>query len=148
MNENMLVAVDGSDGSFKAVDFAADLAEKYGSRLHLLHVVPEGSVPAGLRQWARAEHVDASPVWLYEQAVADAVLQAAEDRARDRGVDRLSRIVEHGGAAQRILVVAQRIGADLIVMGTRGLSDLQGLVMGSIAHKVSHAATCTVITVR
>lgn len=56
--------------------------------------------------------------------------------------------MERGEPAEQILETAKRTDVDLIVMATRGLSDIQGLVMGSVAHKVSHAAPCTVVTVR
>ena len=101
-----------------------------------------------LKEWARAEHVDSPPTVLYEQAIAENVLAGAESRAADRGAHRMERLMERGDPTKRILEEANRCAVDVIVMGTRGLSDLQGLVMGSVAHKVTHAAGCTVVTVR
>jgi len=49
--------------------------------------------------------------------------------------------------ARVILDEAQRTQPDMIVMGSRGLSDIRGLVVGSVSHKVSHAAPCHVVTV-
>jgi nucleotide-binding universal stress UspA family protein len=148
MNENIMVAVDGSDASFKALDFAADLASKYGSKLWLVHVVQSREIPEGLKQWARVEHVQSPPEWLLEEAIAENVLTAAADRARAHGVKSVEGVSENGDVARCIIDAVRRHSVDVVVMGTRGLSDLQGLVLGSVAHKVSHAAPCTVITVK
>ncbi len=148
MSEKILVPIDGSESSFRALDFAVDIAKVHQSELYLLHVIPAGSVPEGLKEWARAERDDSPPAVLYEQAIADNVLAGAESRAAERGARNLHRLVERGDPTKRILEEASSQGADVIVMGTRGLSDLQGLVMGSVAHKVTHAAECTVVTVR
>ena len=148
MNENILVPIDGSDASFKALDFAADLATKYGSRLWLVHVVQSREIPPALRHWAQIEHVHSPPEWLLEEAVAENVLIAGEDRARSRGVEAVARISQNGDVARCIIDAVDNHDIDLVVMGTRGLSDLQGLVLGSVAHKVTHAAPCTVVTVR
>lgn len=148
MNENILVPIDGSDASFKALDLAADLAVRYKSKLHLLHVTQSREIPPALKHWARVEHVQSPPEWLLEEAVAENVLTGAEDRARAHGVEAVERIANHGDAASCIIETARGHSADMIVMGTRGLSDLQGLVLGSVAHKVTHHAPCTVVTVR
>ena len=148
MSKNILVPVDGSERSLKALDFASDIAAKDGSTLHVLHVVPEYVLPEGLRQWAAAEHVQAPSGWIYEQAIADYVLDVAIDRVSNQGQSPVVKITENGDAAKRIVEVARRHSIDMIIMGTRGLSDLEGFFMGSVAHKVNHLAECTVVTVR
>jgi len=148
MNEKILVPLDGSAHSFKALRFACDLAQKYGSALTLLHVVRGREIPEAVREFVEIEHVDAPPEWVYEQVVADKVLGKAEQAARERGIQAAPKVVAHGDPAKAIVDVARDEGVDLVVMGTRGLSELKGLVVGSVAHKVSHFAPCTVITVR
>jgi nucleotide-binding universal stress UspA family protein len=147
MHKKILVPLDGSEHSLKALDIAADLAEKYGSELILLHVVPSGEVPKALQKWAKTEQFLDPPEAIYEQAIADGILGSAEARLGGNKVASVKHVTEHGDAAVRILQVAVREKADLIVLGTRGLTDLQGLVLGSVAHKVTHAAPSTVITV-
>ncbi len=147
MDKRILVPVDGSDYSLKALDIAADLAEKYGSTVIILHVVPSNEVPEGLKKWAKTEQFLDPPEAIYEQAIANRILEAAETRLNGNDISSIQRATEHGDAAKQILEVAKREHADLIVLGTRGLSDIQGLVLGSVAHKVTHAAPCTVITV-
>ncbi len=173
MFEKMLVAVDGSDHAFKAVELAGEIARHHDSQLYLVHVIPESGLPAGLEEWARVEHVEALPnvttapappdglqewartehvrepmTWLYEEAVAEALLESAATRAREKGAKKIEPVVEHGDPARGILRAAERLGVDTIVMGTRGLGDLAGLLLGSVAHKVTSKAHCTVITVR
>ena len=64
------------------------------------------------------------------------------------GIAGASLAAELGDAARVILDCAKERNADLIVMGTRGMSDLRGLLVGSVSHKVSHLADCSCVTVR
>ena len=146
MYQSILVPVDGSDHSFKAVDLAAKVAAQDSATMWLLHVVPYAEVPEGIKRWAKIEHVEASGA-LYESAVADNILTAASERAREGGAEKIEKCVEHGAAARHILRAAADHEVDAIVMGSRGLSDIEGLFVGSVAHKVGHGASCTVITV-
>ena len=103
----------------------------------MLHVVPSGSLPRGLEQWAQAEHVNSPPQWLYEQGVADALLDAATDRVRDRGADVSQTYTERGDAAEHIVDLARREKFSMVVMGTRGYGGgVAGAVMGSVASDV------------
>jgi nucleotide-binding universal stress UspA family protein len=146
--KTILTPIDGSETSLRAVVQAGEAARRFDAAVHLLHVVPPLGAPAGIAEWARSEHVSSPPQWLYEQAVADSILEAARDRLRDAGVARIEVHVDRGNAAKAILDHAGRLEADLIIMGTRGLSDLGGLVLGSTAHKVIHGASCGVWVVK
>jgi nucleotide-binding universal stress UspA family protein len=148
MSQQILVPVDGSEQSFEAIELACALAKDSGDTLRLLHVVPNKEIPEGLKRFAAVEHINSSPVYMYETAVAENVLNVAKGRAADRGAKDIELSIEHGDAAKRILEVADREHADTIVMGTRGLSDIQGLVLGSVAHKVTHGASCRVVVVK
>ncbi|MDX1434101.1 MAG: universal stress protein [Gammaproteobacteria bacterium] len=146
--KHILVPVDGSEQAFKALDVAATLARQDGATLDLLHVVPRVEVDADLARWAEIEHVRESADWLYDSAVAENILNAAVDRAREHDVKKVEQAVAHGNPAKCILHAARDKKVDAIVMGTRGLSDVQGLIMGSVAHRVCHGAQCTVVTVK
>ncbi len=174
MIKKILVPTDGSEHATKAVRFAADLAAKYGAEIVLLHVLLRGHLDEGLRAFAEiegprrgrplAEAIAAIPEARFpvsmvptnggdtEEAVlaqvAEHVLRVAERAAHAQGATRTRSVVEDGDAAQRILQAAKDEGVDLIVMGSRGFSDLKGLLVGSVSHKVSHVAPCTVMTVR
>jgi nucleotide-binding universal stress UspA family protein len=63
--------------------------------------------------------------------------------AKERGVENVSDVIEDGDPTEQILRHAETDSTNLIVMGRRGLSDLKGLLMGSVSHKVSQLSSCT-----
>lgn len=148
MYNKILVPIDGSIHAFKALDVATELVDKSEGSLCLLHVVPDTSLPEGLEEWAVAEHVSESTQWLYEHSVGQRMLDTARLRAKANGCSRLEEAVGHGDPAHEIATSAKDKGVDAIVMGTRGLTKLKSLVMGSVAQKTSSQVDCTVITVR
>jgi nucleotide-binding universal stress UspA family protein len=80
--------------------------------------------------------------------IAEHLIGAAETEARDSGARDVSTVVLDGDPARRILECAEQEDTDCIVMGSRGLSDIRALVLGSVSQKVSNAATCTCIAVK
>ena len=147
MIKRIIVPVDGSAHSLRAVDLAADIAKQRGCGLRLVHVIPGTSVPQGLKKWADIEHVHESPQWLYDESLADSVLNDAQDRIADADGLETDRCVDHGDAAKCIIHMSKDADTEMIVLGSRGLSDFAGLVLGSVAHKVAHSAGCPVVTV-
>ncbi len=81
-------------------------------------------------------------------AVAEKVLAEAKRSARSAGVSDIAIETAQGDAADQILEYAKRVSADLIVMGSRGLSDIKGLLMGSVSHKVCQRSDCSCITIK
>lgn len=150
MISKILVPVDGSAHANVAVDWASDLANKYGARLLLLHVLTErgsGVVPEELREYAKIERTEVTD-WDLLESAARQILNAAEKRARTRTANSIETHVEIGHPAAVILERARNFGADLIVMGRRGLGPLPGLVLGSVSSKVLHLADCACLTVK
>ncbi len=172
MLKTILVATDGSDHARRAVDLAADLAAKYQAKVILLHVLLRGHLPEGLLRAAEVEHVThpgpggprnlaimpqeimarverevQAPLEVLEY-IAGNVLADAEVAVRAKGVTEVEAVVEQGDTARHILDKAAQSGADMIVMGRRGLGGLEGLLMGSVSQKVNHHASCTCVTVR
>lgn len=148
MSEQILVPVDGSEHAIRALRVACSLASAEGKKIKLLHVVPSVDIPQALKRYAEVEHIQDSPEHLYESAVAENVLNVARDQAIELGAEDVECAIEHGEASKGILAAASRGNVDTIVMGTRGLSDIQGLVFGSVAHRVAHGAACRVIAVK
>jgi nucleotide-binding universal stress UspA family protein len=174
MFKTILVATDGSEHADKAVEIASDLAGKYDAKLIIFHALLSGDRAEQLRHWAEVEHIVPTrwgsiatalgdiplakaphggdqPPYLTStaaEAVGDQLLKGAKRVAREKGVKDIESTAAEGDPASEILKAAGQKGADLIVMGSRGLSDLKGLLVGSVSHKVAHLAECTCLTVR
>ncbi|NWN82315.1 MAG: universal stress protein [Halomonas sp.] len=146
MYTSILVPVDGSEHAQKALTVACQLASQDGSTLHLLHIPEELSHETTLVWGVGAIAIEASREER-EEAGKQVVSRAAE-AAREQGATRVETVIAQGDPARAILSESRKRGVDAIVMGSRGLSDLKGFVVGSVSHKVAHTAECTVITVR
>jgi len=137
MFEHILVAVDGSPQSSKTVPFGVDLAQRYGSTVTVVHV----------REHARYEgsDVDFGP-----PITAEDLVETVVATFRDAGVEANGEIrrVSPGNTPEQIIEVANASHADLIVMGTRGMTEWKSLLLGGVANKVLHHATCPVLLVR
>lgn len=81
-------------------------------------------------------------------ALGEKILASANDKAKAAGVKDISAEIRSGDYANCILEVATAAEADMIVMGRRGLSPLKGFMTGSVSHKVSQRASCSVLTVK
>jgi nucleotide-binding universal stress UspA family protein len=148
MVAHILVAVDGSSHADRALAFASDLAVKYDAGLTVLNVVSYAStVPLALGAYAELEGLYAESRSVLQSA-GDKIVESAGEQARRLGVAKVDTAVELGSPAQTICDTAAAIGADVIVMGRRGLSDFSGFFLGSVSHKVAHSADCTVVTVK
>ena len=138
MYERVLVAVDQSDVAQRALAAARDLALLSKGEVWVLHL-REREVIAQMGQVPSETEADAtSPV----KAALEALTQAgvtAHGEVRD---------TTFGHAAREIMEDAKEHDVGVIVMGTRGRSDLSGLVLGSTAHKVIHLADRPVLVVR
>lgn len=151
MTKKFLVAVDGSEHGWKAADMAADLAKASDAELILLHVIDELPVIAGVGRYAQVEGVSVEELnarYRATRSLSDTVIDDAESRARDTGVTRVSSHVVEGDAAAEIVEQAKLVNADMVFLGSHGLSDIQGLLIGSVSHRVLHQAPCTCVVVR
>jgi len=142
MIQTIAVGTDGSETASKAVDFALDLAEKYGS-----HVVVASSYrPVSedrLRQEQREAPADVQ--WsINPMEDVNAALRAVEQRAQQRGLETTSEARE-GDPADVLCAIAEQHGADLLVVGNKGM---QRRVLGSVPNSVSHKAPCSVVIVK
>lgn len=147
MFKKILVGVDGSDHALRAVDIAASLAKAYDASVFLIsvyrHHSPLESSLSMVRTSAKPETPDAAL-----SAHAKESLEVAARRLAEDGLEAAERIVRRGPPARTIVDVARRRGVDAVVLGSRGLGDLEGFLLGSVSHKVASLAPCTVITVK
>ena len=144
MYQSILVPVDGSPQSCKALKLASRLVDADQGRLYVLNVQEP---PLAEDQLGRAAGVSALNA---EELVQPAGLAIIEQASREAGLDssRPQPIVRAGQPAQTILSEAQHLGVDAVVMGSRGNSDIKSLVIGSVSHRVLHVAPCAVVIVR
>ncbi|MDX1605695.1 MAG: universal stress protein [Candidatus Competibacterales bacterium] len=147
MLQTILVGVDGSENAKRALDFAVELAKKFSARLLLLSVYKHHSALESTYTLAGTRETAESPDQVLSQ-LAKQIVEAAAERVRQNGVDQVKTLVRRGPPARTIVEEAKKQQADTIVMGSRGLGDLSGFLLGSVSHKVSSLAECTCITVK
>jgi nucleotide-binding universal stress UspA family protein len=129
------------------MDFATDLAAKYGAELVLLTVGREiaGSDP-GMEAYARLEHIQGPMASVVAESMREE-LAGVRDRATAKGARQIAIDVYVGDPAEQILACADARQADLIALGSRGRGRLAGLLLGSVAQKVVALARCPVLVV-
>ncbi len=148
MLQKILVAVDGSEHSLKAVEYAAELASKHGCEIYLLHIVQKVDVSNELKQYMESEKIEEPAEYVILNRIGEKILDKAEAVARENGVCKVYKVIETGEPANKIVEYAKNNNVDSIIIGSRGLGDLKGLLMGSVSNKVCHIAECTCITVK
>lgn len=138
MYKTIVLALDGSGPSDKALAAASPLAKLTGSHIVAVHVVEH--VAAGPS--------NAPPAHSDEQDLR-AKIEAQIASLKGSGIDASLRVenVILGGPAKAIADVARELHADLIVTGTRGHSAVAGLIIGSVAQRLLHLAPCPVLVV-
>jgi nucleotide-binding universal stress UspA family protein len=173
--ERILVTLDGSEHSEKALDLASDIASKYGAELVLLHVLSDRPLTDAERHMAEVEYLDdllssldapgieggvdprrraqrvlqhyAEVAHRFREAMGNRLMARACGRAREKDVGSIQTLLEDGDPVNTILRLAKGLGVDMIFLGSRGLGDAKGLLMGSVSHKVAHLAECTCVSV-
>jgi nucleotide-binding universal stress UspA family protein len=140
MIENILLATDGSSPANRAADFAASLALRFRAKVTVLHAYTPVPAHLGEPNFSRA---------LYETLdEAKALVENAAGRLREMGIVEVETDVIEGPAANAILGVAETRKPDLIVIGARGLSTWQGILMGSVSMSVTQRAECPVLVMK
>ncbi len=138
--QKLLLPVDGSSHSRLAAQHAIKIATSCGiGTVILLHSI--GEIPAIIGGEAREELMKEA------SAAANAMLAEYRELLKKSGVPFEEKIV-HGGPGRTIVEVAMEEKCDLIVMGSRGMSDFEGMVMGSVTHRVLRHAHAPVLVVR
>jgi glycine betaine transporter len=140
--ETILVPVDFSDHSKEALDTAIQIAHLFGSTVHLLHcyhIQTAGISPYGI--------VLPSGYYADIRAAAEKHLNDWYEMVSNEGIQSES-ILSADSPALANNQAAEEVAADLIVMGTRGLSGLKHAVLGSVAERVVRLAPCPVLTVK
>ena len=139
----ILLAVDGSDNSLRAAQYASKIVENFpGSRITILFVdtlavqvkIKGGVLPSNYEDLAK-------------QGVKD-ILEKTEKIFSDKALPYNIKVLEGYDVAETICDFAREYNYDQIVMGTRGLGNIQGIVLGSVSHKVIQISPCPVTFVK
>ena len=137
--KTILMATDGSDPAEQALDVAIDLARDTGAVLEVLTVRPPLPVGHGARGPAVQE--------VEEPHGAEHIADTGAQRARAAGVEAKAHTI-HGDVVDCIADTATSLGADLLVVGSRGLGPLSGAMLGSVSHALVRRSPVPITIVR
>ncbi len=142
--QKILLASDGSNNAAQAARAAVRLSGLSGSELHVVHVseVVAGMFPPEetLENSAELKKVEAA---MEQQARRR--LDREVERIRQQGAEVTEAHLRVGVADQEIIAVSEELGADLVVVGSRGLNDMKRMLLGSVSESVVRHAPCPVL---
>jgi nucleotide-binding universal stress UspA family protein len=172
MFKTILCPVDGSDHADKAMELSVNLAKASDATPVFVHVLLVNAKSAELRRFAdieglahsvnpeldRLKAVEGRLEYGYDEAevetsrayveIGQRLLDEARDMAATAGCKPAETLMMTGDPADQILRAIADKGADCVVIGSRGLSDISALFLGSVSHKVLNRAPCTCIAVK
>ena len=152
MIKRILVPIDGSEPSNRALDYALDLAEELDAEVVILSVVPPVTLPVFSEEPGITPIITPRDIDRYNsklRATFENVLSEALARARAKKPDlRVSTKLLEGRPADKIVEVAERENFDLIIMGSRGLSGLRELLLGSTTRRVADHCTKPLLIIK
>lgn len=145
MIEKIVVGTDGSETAAQAVMKAGEFAEKFGASLVIVSAFDPVS---GARLEREREGAPSDVEWsINEREDVDSMLTQIATPLLERGVE-ATVTARQGNPADAILDVAEEEGADLIVVGNKGMAGARRFLLGSVPNKISHHAPCSVLIVR
>jgi nucleotide-binding universal stress UspA family protein len=150
MIATILIAMDGSPHSMKAVEVGSQIAAALKAKLVLLNVAKPDKAIEAMKQFAKAEHStdrDADIIDILKRG-ARQMLKVEAVKAQSAGVQNVVVEVEEGPIARTIVARGKHHKADIIVVGSRGLGDIEGLLRGGVSHRVETLAKCPVLVVK
>jgi len=141
MIQTILLAIDGSENAKRAAGHASDLVLALdGASLVVVCIAPE---PPNQSRIVKANYDVRAVLEEDARAMAGKTLDIIEKAGVPYTLE-----VGMGGPAIEIIKTAEKVGADLIVIGSRGLGSLKGAVLGSVSQKVAQHASCPVMIVK
>ncbi len=147
MFNKIVVGIDGSKTSENALHLACDLAEKYGSELHLVHTPQPQTVAFAMGAVAGYHTVTTMPSQSEVEEASEKILNSGKAIADKHGQAIKQTYSDRGDPAKAIIACAEQCGADLIVTGRRGLGSIGALVQGSTSQNINHLAKCACLSV-
>ena len=141
MFTNILVPIDGSDNSYRALDAALLLSEKLGANITAIHVMEEVPITHIGSEKMLNELLEA-----YKKENQDILLKCTEI-ANQKGLT-IKTFLLQGNPASAILDYNKKEKFDLVIMGSRGLGKFKELILGSVSSKIVHHSSCAVLLIR
>ncbi len=147
MFQRILCCVDGSEHALRASETACALADKFGGKLTILTVAKELQPSESVKRFMALEHLSGEPQYVLDEYTEE-IMDKAKDVAESYGLRGVRTEVRTGNPARSIVEYAERNKVDCIVLGSRGIGDIGGVLLGSVSYKVNSLAKCSVVTVR
>lgn len=139
--KNVLLPVDGSDSAFRAAMYVADFVKKHGPvTVHLVNVQPKP------QEW-QTHGMEPEAIKSHLSVLAHGALKPVQHLLNEAGIAYHAHL-ELGDVAETLVALADGLGCDHIVMGTRGLGGISGIVLGSVTRKVLHLAKVPVTCIK
>ena len=140
----VVVGTDGSESSYRAVDRAARMAADAGATL----VIACAYVPADPRSVSHAaDQLGDDAYQIRGDNPAEDIVRSARERARAAGATEIEARTVKGAPVESLIKLSDEVGADLLVVGNKGLNSLTGRLLGSVPADAARRATCDVLIV-
>jgi len=145
MFKHILVPVDGSENSFEALKAAIEIGKVFNATLYILSVYKEHRLWNASVSMVNPELTGSTDEALKEYARE--VAQRGKEYALEQGAQNVRSFYMGGGPSRMIIKFSKEHDVDLIVLGSRGLSDSDHHLLGSVSHKVTSLSQCPVLVV-
>jgi nucleotide-binding universal stress UspA family protein len=145
--KRILVGLDGSSRGLRTAETAARLAAQFDAELHLLTVARPYEVSLEVQGYLETENLLGEPSYVLDEKTQSLVDQA-KAIAEQNKVRKVLTVVREGKPASVLVDYANGYQMDLLVVGSRGLGELEAALLGSVSQKVSQLAACSVLIVR
>jgi nucleotide-binding universal stress UspA family protein len=141
MFTKILVPVDGSDNSYKALEAALILSEKLGSNISVVNVMEQVPITHIESEKLLGELLEA-----YKKENQE-ILSKCSDIAHQKGIT-IKTVLLQGNPAPVILDYSKKENFDLVIMGSRGMGKFKELILGSVSSKIVHHSPCAIMIIR
>ena len=147
MYKRILVGLDGSSHGLRTAETAAVLAARFGAELHLLTVTKPHEVSLEVQDYLEAENLLGEPSYALDEQT-QTIVDKAKTIAEQNKVRTIQTVVREGKPVGVLVDYAKDHKMDLLVVGSRGASELAAALLGKVSNKVSQLAGCSVLIVR
>jgi len=141
MFTKILVPVDGSDNSYRALEAALVLSEKLGSNISVVNVMEQVPITHIESEKLLSELLEA-----YKKENQE-ILSKCSDIASQKGIA-IKTVLLQGNPAPVILDYSKKENFDLVIMGSRGMGKFKELILGSVSSKIVHHSPCAIMIIR